>query len=139
MIKTENKKGFSIKEIRKREHEENEKQLRAKCEEIAEKKFTKAKLAEWSNANKGLWYLPILDDEDNIKLLAILKPITRSILSYASTKIEDEDLYEFLEAVMKECWIDGDKAIIDEDEFFIPAAQKLNKILEGYKSALVKR
>jgi hypothetical protein len=86
-----------------------------------------------------LWFLPVLDDEGNVECLGIMRPITRSILSYASTKIQDEGLYEFLEAAMRECWIEGDTRILDEDEFFIPCSQQFNKILEGKKAALVKR
>ena len=139
MIVTENKKGASIKEIKKREQEEKEKALRIKCEEYATEKYTKEQLVKWSNENRGLWFLPILDEEGSIEALGIMRPITRSILSYASTKIQDEGLYEFLEAAMRECWIEGDTRILEEDDFFIPASQQFNKILEGKKAALVKR
>lgn len=139
MIKTEKTKGASIKEIRKRENESKEKELRAKCEAFATEKFTKEQLVKWSNENKGLWFLPVLDEEGEIECIGIMRPITRSILSYASTKIQDEGLYEFLEAAMRECWIDGDEKILDEDDYFIPASQQFNKILEGKKAALVKR
>lgn len=139
MIKTDETKGASIKAIRKREAEELEKALRQKCEAYAVEKFTKEKLAHWSNEHKGLWFLPILDEEDNIEKLAIMKPITRHILSYASTKIMDEGLYEFLGAAMQECFIDGDREILDDDVYFIPAAQKFQKIADGKKAAMLKR
>lgn len=139
MIKTEKKKGESIKQIRKREQEQKEKDLREKCEKIAVERFTKEQMAKWSVEHKGLWFLPVLDEEGNIEALGIMQPITRSILSYASTKIQDEGLYEFLEAAMRECWIDGDTKILDDDDYFIPASQQFNKILEGKKAALVKR
>lgn len=139
MIKTEKKRGESIKQIRKREQEEKEKALREKCEKIAVERYTKEKMAKWSNDHKGLWFLPVLDEEGNVEALGIMQPITRSILSYASTKIQDEGLYEFLEAAMRECWIEGDNKILDDDDYFIPASQQFNKILEGKKAALVKR
>jgi hypothetical protein len=139
MITTETKKGASIKEIRKRDNEKKEQELRLKCEEFAVEKYTKEQLVNWSNKFKGIWFLPILGEEGNIEMLGIMQPITRSILSYASTKIQDEGLYEFLEAAMRECWIDGDTRILDEDDYFIPASQQFNKILEGKKAALVKR
>lgn len=140
MIVTEAKKGASIKEIRKREQEQKEKELRDKCTALANERYTEKKMKEWSVQNKGLWFLPILDEEGkNIEALAILRPITRSILSYASTKIQDEGLYEFLEAAMRECWIEGDVKILEEDDYFIPASQQFNKILEGKKAALLKR
>jgi hypothetical protein len=140
MITTEAKKGASIKEIRKRDTERKEKELREKCEALAVERFTKVQMGKWSNENKGLWFLPVMDETgENIEALAIMRPITRSILSYASTKIEEEGLYEFLEAAMRECFIEGDKKILDEDDYFIPAAGKFNKILEGKKAALLKR
>jgi hypothetical protein len=76
---------------------------------------------------------------NNIEALALMKPITRHILSYASTKITDEGLYAFLEAAMNECFVEGDRCIIDDDEYFIPAANSFNKILEGKKASLLKR
>lgn len=139
MIKTERKKGESIKAIKKREAEEKAKALREACEKVAIEKYTKEQLAKWSNEYKGLWFLPVLDEDGNIEALGIMQPITRSILSYASTKIMDEGLYEFLEAAMRECWIEGDTRILDDDDYFIPASQQFNKILEGKKAALVKR
>jgi len=140
MIQTENNKGASIKQIKKRDAEEKEKALRVKCEELAIEKFSKEQIAKWSVENKGLWYLPVFDiTGEEIEGIAILRPITRSILSYASTKIQDEGLYEFLEVAMRECFIAGDERILDEDEYFIPAANQFNKILEGKKAALVKR
>jgi len=48
-------------------------------------------------------------------------------------------LYAFLEAAMRECFIEGDKEILDDDEYFIPAANAFNKILEGKKASLLKR
>lgn len=140
MVKTESKKGASVKEIRERERKEKEKLLHKLCEDMANTRFTETKMKQWSNENKGLWFLPILsDDGETIEKLAIMRPITRSILSYASTKIQDEGLYEFLEAAMRECFVDGDREILDDDIYFIPAANQFNKILEGKKAALLKR
>lgn len=140
MIKTETKKGASIKEIRKREQKEAEQKIHAMCSALANERFGEDKLKKWSNENKGLWFLPVMDEDgEKIEAIAIMRPITRSILSYASTKIQDEGLYEFLEAAMRECFIDGDTKILDEDDYFIPAAGQFNKILEGKKAHLLKR
>lgn len=140
MIKTATKKG-SVKEILQRERKEKEQALHAKCVALSNERFTEEKMKAWSVANQGLWFLPVLDGEtgENIEALAIMKPITRSILSYASTKIAEEGLYEFLEAAMRECFIAGDESILDDDVYFIPAANSFNKIIEGKKAALIKR
>ena len=139
MIKTDNNKG-SIKEIRERERKEQETTLREQCQELAYERYGEEQVVKWSNQHKGLWYLPVLDESgENIEAIALMKPITRHILSYASTKISDEGLYAFLEQCMRECFISGDTSILDDDDYFIPAAMKFNAILEGKKAALLKR
>jgi len=140
MIQTDNNKGKSIKEIRERERREEETALREKCQALANERYGEEQVVKWSNQHKGLWYLPVLDESgEDIEALALMKPINRHILSYASTKITDEGLYAFLEQCMRECFIAGDDFIIEDDEYFIPAAMKFNAILEGKKAALLKR
>jgi hypothetical protein len=140
MIQTDTNKGSSIKDIRERERKEQETQLRDKCQALAYERYGEDQVIKWSNQHKGLWYLPVMDESgQNIEAIALMKPINRHILSYASTKITDEGLYAFLEQCMRECFIAGDQFIIDDDEYFIPAAMKFNAILEGKKAALLKR
>jgi hypothetical protein len=140
MIKTDGTKGASVKAMRERERLAKEASIKEQCNKIANERYTEKKMAQWSNQHKGLWFLPILnEDGDKVEKLAVLQPITRHILSYASTKIQDEGLYEFLEAAMRECWVDGDNEILEDDNYFIPAANQFNKILEGKKAALLKR
>ncbi|GGH78148.1 hypothetical protein HNQ91_003939 [Filimonas zeae] len=139
MVRTDIGKGSSLKEIRERERKEKDSSLREKCALLANERYGEDAVKKWSNANKGLFFLPLLDEEENIDKLAVLKPIDRHILSFASTKISDEGLYLFLEACMRECWIEGDKEILEDDEYFIPAANSLNKLIEGKKAVLLKR
>jgi hypothetical protein len=140
MIKTDKHAGASLKDIRAKEKAAQEETLRAKCAAIANERFGEDQLKKWSNEHKGLWFLPVMDETgEKIEMLGIMQPINRHILSYASTKITDEGLYAFLESCMRECWVDGDSAILDDDDYFIPAAMKFNSILEGKKAALLKR
>ena len=140
MIRNDEKKGASVKAIRDRERIAKEASLKEQCNKIANERFTEVQMKKWSVQHKGLWFLPVLNsDGETIEKIGILKPIDRHILSYASTKIQDEGLYEFLEAAMRECWVDGDKEILEDDDYFIPAANQFNKILEGKKAALLKR
>lgn len=140
---TDKTNGESLKEIRKRKKEEETKQLRAKCEALAFERYGEENIKKLSNQHGGLWYLPVWaadDPEESIEFLAIMKPINRNILSYASTKMEDGGgLYDFLQAGMEECFVEGDRAIFDNEEAFIAAANSFNKILEGRKSAMLKR
>jgi hypothetical protein len=139
MIQNDFSNGATVKDIKKREQEAKEQAIKEACSALAAERYTQEQVVKWSNANKGIFYLPITDTDGKIIKLGIMKPINRHILSYASTKINDGGLYEFLEACMRECWIEGDKDILDEDEFFIPAAMTFNKILEGWKAHLLKR
>lgn len=132
----------SVKEIRKAEKAEKEAVLREQCNRLATERFGEDQIVKWSNQFKGIWFLPVQSsdgDESVIEKLAIMKPIDRHILSYASTKIEGEGLYAFLESCMRECFIDGDVEILEDDDYFIPAATSFNKIIEGKKANLLKR
>jgi hypothetical protein len=131
----------SLKERLKRERLEKEAEVKKQCESFAKEKHTEAQLKKWSNQHKGLWFLPIFDQDDETKIIAlgIFKPITREALSYATTKMEEGGLYEFLEAAMRECWVAGEEAILDDDKYFLPASSKFNKMIEGHNAMLLKR
>ena len=139
MIKTSSKKYETVKEIRERESKAAEVKLRELCEKLAIERHGEKTIKQWSNENKGLWYLPVLGEDGSIEKMAVMRPINRAILSFASTKITDEGLYAFLEQCMRECMIAGDNEILDDDDYFIPSAMKFNAILEGKKAALLKR
>lgn len=135
MIQSTNK--TSLKAIREARKQEEDQRLRELCEKTAIARFGEDKLAEWRKQFGSLWFLPILKDEE-VEKFAVMKPITRTALSYAASKLEDDGLYGFLESCMRECWIDGDAEILDDDEYFIPASMKFNKILEGKTAAFLK-
>lgn len=139
MIQNDFSNGATVKDIRRKEQQAKDQAIKEACQKLASEKYTEEQVVKWSNANKGLFYLPICDNDGNIIKLGIMKPINRHILSYASTKINDGGLYEFLEACMRECWIAGDEDILDDDNYFIPASNTFNKILEGFKAHLLKR
>lgn len=139
MIRNDETKGGSLKEIRARDKQKEEGELRAMCVALSNERYGEDKMKKLSNQNKGIFFLPVLGDDGKIEKMALMKPIDRNILSYASTKITDEGLYAFLEAAMRECFIEGDKEILEDDEYFIPAANSFNKILEGKKASLLKR
>lgn len=132
-------KSKTVKEIRAAERAAKEAELKRLCEAMAEQNFGTDKLAEWKKEYGEVFYLPVLDIEgEHIEALAIMRPITRHILSYASTKMAEGGLYDFLEAAMRECFIDGDNRILEEDEYFIPAANSFNKIIDQKKSSFLK-
>lgn len=141
MIKTDANKN-SLKEIRDRDRKEKEAEIKTMCEAIAvERLGGHEALIKLSNKHQGIWYLPIMDDEGGIEKMAILKPIDRHILSFASTKMEDEGLYIFLEAAMRQCFHEefSDMEILDDDKYFLPASGQFNKLIEGKKAFMLKR
>jgi hypothetical protein len=141
MIETNANKS-SLKAIKEREKKEREDLTKGKCESYLREKYgDKISTADLSNKHKGLWFLPVLDEEEKVEKLLVLKPIDRNILSYASTKIQDEGIYSFLEAAMRECAISevSDMDIFDNDDYFIPTANSFQKILDGKKTMMLKR
>lgn len=113
--------------------------LKIECEKLAIKRYTKEQLDKWTKEFGAIWYLPVLDAKGGIEKMMVMKPITREALGYATSKIEGEGIYAFLEAAMRECKIDGDEEILDDDDYFLPASSSFNKIVEGKKTAMLKR
>lgn len=152
MIKTNSNGQATLKQIKERDQKKQEAELREKCNAFANEKFGDSEVARMSNANKGIWFLPVMDESgDSIEVMALMKPIDRHTLSFAMSKLEDEGMSVFLEQCMRECFVasiekDGSInteadgcVIINDDEYFIPASMKFNKILEGKKVAFLKR
>lgn len=142
MIRSNPEGRQTLKQIREREKKEKEAAHRIKQEAYAVEKYGQEKIVNWSNANKGLWYMSVDDEDGNIVKLSIMKPIDRHILSHASTKIEDDGLYLFLEACMNECLVNDDeegKYILEDEEAFIAGAQEFKKIMEAKKVTFLKR
>lgn len=128
-----------LKAIQEKEKQSEETALKAKCEKYATKLLgTKEEIGKLSNKHKGLWYLPIVDKNGEIEKMGIFKPISRHILSYASTKIQSEGLYIFLETCMRDTWLAGDIEILDDDTYFISAANQFNAIIDSKKAVLLK-
>ncbi|MEP7317123.1 MAG: hypothetical protein ABI921_00220 [Panacibacter sp.] len=132
--------NISLKELRKKEQEQKELKQREICEAYAAERFGIEKLNKLTAENKGLWFLVVWNEfGDQVEVLALMKPVTRQVLSYASTKMTDEGLYGYLETAMRDCFIDGDMSIIEDDNYFLPASNSFQKIMEGKKTSLLKR
>lgn len=125
--------------INKEKKLKQEQELREKCRALANERYGEDTLNQFSNKHKGLLFLPLLDDEGEIDKLAVLRSVTRADLSYASTKVEEDGLYGMLGAILEECWLLGDEEIKSNDEYFIPACNTLNKVVDGKKAHLLKR
>lgn len=129
---------MDLKALRDKEKRAEEVKQKAVCEKYVAERFGE-KVNHWRKEHGKIWFLPVFaEDGETIEKFAIFKPINRTILNYATSKLEDSGLYGFLEAAMMECWIDGDDEIIQNDEYFISSAQVFNKVIESKKVAFIK-
>lgn len=136
MIKTNDADQLTLKDLKAQKENEASVKLMEQAAILADVLYP-GKLDEYKKKYKAVWFL-VIDTDGEIEKMAVMKPINRHILSLASTKLEDDGLYSFLESCMRECWLEGDTELLDDDEYFIPAAMKFNKMLEGKKAAFVK-
>lgn len=127
---------MSLKQMREKEAAKKDAELKVKAEELARQRYG-GKLDEWRKTFRNVWFL-IVDQDGEIDKMAVMKPINRHILSFASSKIEDAGLYSFLEACMRETWLEGDEELLEDDAYFIPASMQFNKMIEGKKATFVK-
>lgn len=137
MIQSDKSKTESLREIRDRKKKEEEVLLLEKCEAIARERYG-VKLDEWRKKFGHIWFLPVQDNTGEIEKLAVMKPIDRTILSYCADKMTEDGLYGYLEACMREVWLDGDNEIVDEEEYFIPCSDVFQRITQGKKAAFLK-
>lgn len=68
---------------------------------------------------------------------ALLKTPDRKILSFA-TKSAEKDPLAFNEALLKNCFVAGDKEIRDDDAYFLGASQKLADLVQIKEASLEK-
>lgn len=121
------------------EEERQQAEIKTKCEAWAHKRFGKEQIVKWSNEHKGLWYVPIIHDgEDEIDKCAIFRRPNRTEMDYAGTKLADGfNLY--ITTLMRQCFIDGDMELIDDDEYYFAASAAFNQIVQVKKAFLLKR
>lgn len=131
----------SLKGIKAREKKQKEAEEKALCEAYAIGKLgSEQNLVKLCNEKKGLWYLPVFDDDGNVEKMLILRPVDRLTLSMASSK-SDDGLYVFLESAMRDCVIEeySDMDIFEIEDMFIAAALAFQKMMEGRRVSILKR
>ena len=70
---------------------------------------------------------------------AILHKPTRQDLSFANAgSSQGQDSLKFAEVLLKQCWIDGDKEILENDDYFLGLAPVMEE-LGKYKEAEIKK
>ncbi len=75
-----------------------------------------------------------IEVEDKV---AYVKKPGRKELSYA-TAVSASDPFKMNETLLEACWIAGDKEILEDDEYFLPACSVLEELIKT-KEAKIKK
>ena len=71
--------------------------------------------------------------------MAILHKPTRQDLSFASAgSSQGQDSIKFVEILLKQCWIDGDMEIQNNDDYFFGAVPVLTELSSAKKAEIKK-
>jgi hypothetical protein len=93
-------------------------------------RFGQAKLDGWKSDHGDRKLIYLKHDQD----LAVLRPPTADDLGDYMTQIGTNGLSKAVASVMEALWLDGDIALIDDEEKFIAVFLQINNILEGKKA-----
>ena len=95
--------------------------------------YTEEQMAAWKKKH-GTVYEVKVDDKK-----AVLRKPTRQDLSYATAgSSQAKDGMKFAELLMKQCWLDGDREILEDDGYFLSTLPVLESITE-LKQAEIKK
>ena len=76
-------------------------------------------------------------NDDDVPVTAVFKKPTRNILSAALSQ-QERDPMGAKEIVLKNCFLEGDKRIYTDDEFFMSACTKVDDLIT-FRKAEVKK
>jgi len=93
-------------------------------------RFGQAKLDEWKALAGDRKLIYLKHDAD----LAVLRPPTADDLGDYMMQVGTNGLSKAVACIMEELWLDGDIALIDNEEKFIAVFLQINNILEGKKA-----
>jgi hypothetical protein len=96
---------------------------------------TLAEIAAKHNV-KTVFEISVPDDENKIVTAYFRKP-TRQILSRALS-MQERDPLNAKEIVLRNCYLEGDLSIMDDDEMFISACTVVDEIMTYRKATLKK-
>jgi hypothetical protein len=92
-------------------------------------KYTKEQVQEWKKKHGELFEISI-----DGKSCILHKP-TRTDLSYVSVV---KDPIKMSEVMLKQCWVDGDMEIQEEDDLFMAVVGKMEEVIK-VKEAEIKK
>jgi hypothetical protein len=93
-------------------------------------RFGQDKLDEWKATAGDRKLIYLKHDAD----LAVLRPPTADDLGDYMIQVGTNGLSKAVACIMEELWLDGDIALIDNEEKFIAVFLQINNILEGKKA-----
>lgn len=97
--------------------------------------YTADQLKDWKKKYGDEKIFQIVVDDKK----AILHKPTRKDLSFAMAgSSQAKDSIKFAEILLNQCWIDGDKEIKEDDDYFFGAVPKL-EVLSETKEAEIKK
>jgi hypothetical protein len=94
------------------------------------KRFGQDQLEKWKSeyGNRPLIYLKIDDS------LAVLRPPVADDLGEYMTAIGTNGMSKAIAMIVEQLWLDGDYALIEDEDNFIAIFIQINNILEGKKA-----
>ncbi|NPD82251.1 hypothetical protein HPS57_09760 [Prevotella sp. PINT] len=91
--------------------------------------YTKEQVSAWKKKHGDIFEIEV-----GGKSCIVRKP-TRKDLSYLSVI---KDLIKMSETMLRQLWVDGDTAIQEDDEYFLPVIPKLEEVMK-IKEAQIKK
>lgn len=94
-------------------------------------KVSKEQIAEWKAKHGDIFRITVGD-----KVCYLKKP-SRKALGYAAMAGKDNPL-RYNEAILNDCWLDGDEDIKTNDDLFLSISPKLAELIELKEAELEK-
>ena len=95
--------------------------------------YTKEQLNSWKEKHGEVFEISCEDKK------AVLHKPSRKDLSFAMVgSSQAKDTVKFSELLLKQCWIDGDKEFLEDDNYFLAAVPVLGALAET-KEAEIKK
>ena len=97
--------------------------------------YTAEQLKSWKEKyGEGHIFELVVEDK-----MAILHKPSRQDISFASAgSSQGKDSLKFVEIVLKQCWIDGDMEIQENDDYFFGAVPVLEELTSSKKAEIKK-
>lgn len=76
------------------------------------------------------------DENDSIEAQCFIHKPTRQVLDLAASSSKTKDS-KFNETILKNCWLAGDKSIVENDDHFYAVSKQLNSVIKFKEAELV--